>query len=532
MIWGMDIDNPPPNNSHDFHSSSKVHENLSYHKSVRPPVQNEAKKRMYLATPRPTPTLPSAHIGKFYTITGENERLNAETIHPKKVGTVEQRYSDTTQKNAKTLNDLLRHGTAKVSGTWDSFYGNTQTRFQPEHRLDIFSATPLDWDPLHTQEVSVPWLSSNHHRAEPGHLLKPSAPAFVPNTDRPSMIAYPRIFVEPRSPQCDASLSSRVPSVRLSPITYSKSIPLMGLPTPPSSTSPHWSSKFSPYQSPSQPPDIILSQHTQYTKHVNQKKPWPAIDPSNELRKLVHERFSSRTAGNLQSLPATPFTQHLQERQSATSNAPQTSKYMQKLRVPSSFSVDSSRHPGPPPTLPLPPLPSTASYTRSQSIPSGPRLTSTPPRSRTRSVSYQHPRSVPLARLLQRRLASVPEEELSYHTRSPSPRSSQWQSNTSSGCLRTQTVFDQQLYQPVVPALNRKSSPDLDLPAESESHDEKISFIRDKRVPPMHMAPAEADLPSSQQPKRSMEAKAGSARKRRERARKDKSVKHAHSLDR
>ena len=152
MIWGMDINNPPPYNSHALHSSSKVRENPSHHESVKPPVQNEAKKQMYLATPRLTPTLPSIYVGKFHTISRENERFNAEMFHPPKAGTVEQRYSDTTQKSAKTLNDMLRHGTAKASGTWDGFYGNTQTLSQPERRVDIFSATPLNWQTLRTQE--------------------------------------------------------------------------------------------------------------------------------------------------------------------------------------------------------------------------------------------------------------------------------------------------------------------------------------------------------------------------------------------
>lgn len=541
----MDINDAPPKITHDLRSLSKVREHSPHHKSVKAPVQTAEKKPMYLATPRPTPTLPATHGEKFQTTPRGNDRPHPVTIYPKSARNLEQRDPDTAHTNVTTLNDMLRHGTAKVSGTWDSLYGNTRTR-RPEHALDIFNMTPLDWQVLRTQGLREPLLSSNYHRTEPDHLLKPSAPVFVPGVGQFPMIAYPRIFVESRSPQRsrDASLSSRISSAHLSPIPCSKTIPLIGLPTPPSSASPQWSSTFSPYQISSQSPELPLSQPIQYTKHVNQKKPRPPVDSSHELRKFVHERISSRATEHLQSSSAAAFSRHLQDHQPATSKAPQKPKYMQHLRAPSSFSVDSSRHPGPPPNLPLPPLPSPTP----QSVFSGPRLTSTPPpdlRIRTRSISYQHPRSVPLARLLQRRLASVPEEELSYRTRSPSPQSSLWQSNASSDQSRARNSANQHYKKSTAPTLNRNPSPSPSpIPTSFDLHGARgkmggdaIKSVPNKRTPPLHAVPAKVNLPSSSKDhpsKRSTETKAnfrGSSSKRRGRARKDKSAVAKHSLD-
>jgi hypothetical protein len=78
----------------------------------------------------------------------------------------------------------------------------------------------------------------------------------------------------------------------------------------------------------------------------------------------------------------------------------------------------SPAQPGPPPNTPLPPIPAASAYDAkhraSRSFLAAATLPSpTSPEARTRSLTFQQPRSVPLARLIQRRLSSVPEEDLS-----------------------------------------------------------------------------------------------------------------------
>lgn len=210
------------------------------------------------------------------------------------------------------------------------------------------------------------------------------------------------------------------------------------LPTPPNSSSPIWSSGFSP-------------QESLWSPELVAPLPWP--DNSNQRGYdhvgLYPDSFSQlRRAGNVQHTQARPPARDTSQAQTVMNhstnsrelhapfrNSPLSQNYhfldsrlldaMNRLAI----SQPPARSPQNTQTAllqrspaPLQPPPNTpyASLNSGQSKiepSSGPGLATPPspasPNPRTRSISHQHPRSIPLARLVQRRLSSVPEEEFS-----------------------------------------------------------------------------------------------------------------------
>ncbi|KAF7306083.1 hypothetical protein HMN09_00763400 [Mycena chlorophos] len=257
--------------------------------------------------------------------------------------------------------------------------------------------------------LGLDWQETLRHRdVEPAKpqpsvsvSLKPSAPVFVPaNKQQPTPPSqFPRIFVEPRH--------TILPSPRLSAMELAQQYradkrPQDLLPTPPSSSSPQWTPQQH-YVDPFPPLDLstLVPPPPQLQTQSN-------FDLSQELRKFVFERIQNRDVSD-----------------DARLLAPRISQF------PKSASVDASpSQPGPPPNSPLPPLPSYATRGRSHFGIEPPSPTSpefiAPPTLRQSSTaasnSNKHqPRSVPFARLLQRRLSAVPEEETAYEMHSPPP---------------------------------------------------------------------------------------------------------------
>ncbi|KAG2368090.1 hypothetical protein BDR07DRAFT_1605689 [Suillus spraguei] len=321
---------------------------------------------------------------------------------------------------------------------------------------------------------------SNHHRATP---------------------AYPKIFVEPR-------LNEVVNAVQ-----YQSAIEIAqqyrqyqefrlkqqaGLPTPPSSSSPQWSSNFSPYQYPSVSPEMDgqntlgLPHHTQQTQH-------PFLDASHQAGLLYNRRDNNVAThlfdgnGGCDSM----LSRHDRDVPSAVNRRSSNvsgglSNYLRDSQALST----QQPHYASTTELPLTPAacyPINTGRTIVSVAPPSPES----PGSRSRSISYQQPRSVPLARLIQRRLSSVPEEELNSLANTSSASAYRFtdchqrglSSRDYSDDNTTPSKYHQELHL-MIPAASHMSVPSLDSVDECEAR--PYSF-------PHEASPAKVRLPSAQE---------------------------------
>ncbi len=238
--------------------------------------------------------------------------------------------------------------------------------------------------------------------------------------------ALPQILIEPRSPEIHQTSSRRMTAMELAHQYQQHQFLKMQqqslLPTPPSSSSPLWSSEFSPYNHHSVSPASLRHQVIQEQLRES--------EAPDQLRQLVRERLGRNIVHDPDISPLAPAaqinsasridypgydidpqvlanflaTQDIQHLPSLSSDvllpvtrAPQT--------LPGYLGHDARRYAAPHhDTLLSPSSPEEFRYTRGH------------PQS-------QIPRSIPLVRLMQRRLSSVPEEDSSptIHGRSPPP---------------------------------------------------------------------------------------------------------------
>lgn len=241
--------------------------------------------------------------------------------------------------------------------------------------------------------------------------------------------ALPQILIEPRSPEIHKASSRRMTAMELAHQYQQHQLLKMQqqslLPTPPSSSSPLWSSEFSPYNHHSVSPASLRHQVVQ-----EQLRDSEAPDHLRQLmrerlgRNIVHDSDFSPLAPPAQINTASRLDYPGYEMDPVTSQAlanflatqdiqhlpPLSSEVLLPIaRAPQSLpgylGHDARRYAAPHhDTLLSPTSPEEFRYTLGHPQP-------------------QIPRSIPLARLMQRRLSSVPEEDSSptIHGRSPSP---------------------------------------------------------------------------------------------------------------
>ncbi|KAH9931097.1 uncharacterized protein BXZ73DRAFT_47471 [Epithele typhae] len=208
------------------------------------------------------------------------------------------------------------------------------------------------------------------------------------------------------------------------------------LPTPPDSTSPVWSSTFSPYQGAHHgsglSPDLLVATgssqhpatyHPQATLSVRDHsqhflRPSPGILSSNPVMATRNVAFGSAAASE------PTIGQSLAPRLAAeqvSRTVPET--YTEEFRrLLSQLSIP-VREPARSPTLPK--VPPNTPHAPSNQHTRRFEASSTPPRqSQNLMLSQNNVRSVPLSRLVQRRLSTVPEEDFMDHRRTP-PAASQ-----------------------------------------------------------------------------------------------------------
>ena len=422
MIWGLGADDAPSTYSHVSsqnaqHVAPRTNAHSSYTK-VPPRLQKKPPSSAYLATPQQTPRLSPNPRDRPMTLNGRDRRTQVAT-RLRALENLGSRPYDT-YGSANALDNMLRIGTAKVAGTWDSLYGNASYQSQDPsvgRPFNMNTGIALDWQLATTQHSLERPAEKNGHEPKPTHFLKPSAPVFVPSS-QVSPLPFPRIFIEPRSTQThkEHNQARHIPAIERSQQPRKQQTHQNVLPTPPSSSSPQWSSNFSPYQISS--PDIAPPRSSKISDDLGQQKQRVPADSSHDLRRFVYEHIGSGCPNRAKCLPSAVSRSHATKFPQAPTHYSDVSRIprqTQHISKPSPISVSSPPHPGPPPSTPLPPLPSISS-TRDSRIKSGPSSFSTTflsPETRPRSLSYQHPRSIPLARLVRRRLSSVPEEDLS-----------------------------------------------------------------------------------------------------------------------
>ena len=432
MIWGLGADDAPVTHSYVGSHIPYVtpHPNLSrLHRKAPPRLQKKQVSPAYLATPKQTPTLSPNSC----------DRKKVE-MHQHALDNLGSRPRDA-YASAMVLDNILRLSTVNVTGTWDSLYGKSVYRPQDPVAADgqtfkTNNGIALDWQVALAPQKLKNSLFEDGRGTKPPQLLKPSAPVFLPSHKAPAL-HYPRIFVEPRSTQSyqEPHQSRRIPAIDIGQQYHQQQINQNVLLTPPSSSSPQWSSNFSPCQGSLNSTHMALPQSNRIPNNIGQHRA-----SSNELLKFVHERIASGCPNkqNYSLSTISPSTQTVTSQLVPTGSADVSHSLPHtQFNGPSSTAVKS--HPAPPPSTPLPPLPFHTSIRESKfRLVRSSFLTTTPtrpsPEARPRSVSYQHPRSIPVTRLMQRKLSSVPEEDFSsyvQYNRSPPPRLSIQQTNRS-----------------------------------------------------------------------------------------------------
>lgn len=244
--------------------------------------------------------------------------------------------------------------------------------------------------------------------------------------------ALPQILIEPRSPEFPPAASRRMTAMELAHQYQQHQLLKMQqqslLPTPPNSSSPLWSSEFSPYNHHSVSPASL--------RHQIVHEPLRDSEAPDQLRHLMRERLGRNILHDpdLSSLAPAPQINSASRldypgygldpvTSQALTNIFATQDIQHLPALPSEVLLPVARGPQ---TLPgyirddarryTAPHHDTLVATVSPTSPEEFRYTRGHPQP-------QIPRSIPLARLVQRRLSSVPEEDPSptIHGRSPSP---------------------------------------------------------------------------------------------------------------
>lgn len=305
------------------------------------------------------------------------------------------------------------------------------------NHADVFPADNnriLEWQLARLRQALRTSLADmDSYSAYPGRL-EPVIPTAVPQGLPQS---YPRIFVEPRP---NESVNS---ATRQSPIEitqqyrqqqlYRQALQKQKLqvqnilPTPPNSSSPQWSSHFSPYLtycSTFSPELVGSTEHpapvppqnyqsggnaSQYLRHVYDRHEHDNVngfDTSTNIN--ISSTKTPRIVPNVNSAPSL--------RQSSSSSST-LAKYIKQLQALSPIAHFPQLQPVSPSNGSLAPLPSTdespvgpfRSVYHSPVVPTPPSPES--PQTLSRASSYHNARSMAPNRPVQRRLSSVPEED-------------------------------------------------------------------------------------------------------------------------
>ncbi|KAF7361708.1 hypothetical protein MVEN_00514400 [Mycena venus] len=301
------------------------------------------------------------------------------------------------------------------SDSWTDVSGAHDDLVDHLSRFDGQRGLGLDWQETirHQREVVNEGV-----RTKPSNSLKPSAPIFVPASQQ-ATLQYPRIFVEPRIPHT-INPPQRLTAMEIAQQYRAQHRSQISLPTPPGSSSPQWTPFMSHYADPFPPLDIHnllpVQQQPNFDQPLLRESQDCPPDPSHELRKFVYDQMRNPDLNLNRDYTSIDFGDSGPMHQKPPLT-PHVLSSPSQYRSPTTNM--SPRHPGPPPNSPLPPTPSTrTNRVRNFLVPPSP----TSPDTHVQSRNFiRQPRSVPFARMLQRRLSSVPEEEAGHYMEPYSP---------------------------------------------------------------------------------------------------------------
>lgn len=289
---------------------------------------------------------------------------------------------------------------------------------EPLHLQSLLPTPPIDTHPSVLQGFAGGLNSHNNLSS-----ISAKAPVSAMKlSSRPAAgSALPQIFIEPRSPERSHAPRQRQSAIEIAQQYRRQQMQKQSntLPTPPSSSSPLWSSAFSPYQGSLPSPTTYSSpQFTEKALASIRNQAMGVADANQELRRQVYEQLhgtdlSDALAPSIQIGSVSRAQPYSSPGTLSNTSPTETLRDLVARRDALLASVTSSPpRPRPPPNTPRGSISAKGQATRpGQPYFARPPSSPISPEARNRSLSAQQPRSIPLARLIQRRLSAVPEED-------------------------------------------------------------------------------------------------------------------------
>lgn len=409
MIWGLGHDGNAP-----IDRSKSMQPTHSQRKTPHTAQQSLTSKPVQSAYHRPAdnqrrsqPTEP-VHRSPLLPRNETNAHIRG-LFPPEQVANLPYPCGD----DAIILENLLQDYHAKSWEAGSDFKDLPGTGAQePLYLQNLLPTPPVDTHPsiLHGFGLTSPNNLGPMLAKGPGSSMKLSS---RPAAGSP----LPQIFIEPRS----SAPRQRLSAMEIAQQYHRQQLQKQSnmLPTPPSSSSPLWSSAFSPYQeSMSSPTNWTSPQFTEQALAGIRNQTIGVTDANQELRRQVYEQLhgtdsSDALAPSIQIGSHSRAQTHKSSEVSSNTSPAETLRDLLARRDALLASVTASPpRPRPPPNTPRGSISARGQATRpGQPYFARPPSSPVSPEARSHSLSAQQPRSIPLARLIQRRLSAVPEEE-------------------------------------------------------------------------------------------------------------------------
>ncbi|KAJ7446290.1 hypothetical protein B0H11DRAFT_2085900, partial [Mycena galericulata] len=416
MIWGLGIEDGGSQSAHSRNNSANVPQKSTPQSSFPHRLQAQRLSQYntvpHNASPRHQRQTSLDRLSRPSggSVGAVRDARNQILLHQRALESLGPRHSsrsqpqDHSQQHSDSWTD--------IHGAHDDFLGSFQDQLC---MYDGQRGLGLDWQETLKHQHNV---TTEAVRAKSLNTLKPSAPVFVPASQQATQ-QYPRIFVEPRIPHT-INPPQRLTAIEIAHQYRAQHHPQNSLPTPPGSSSPQWTPHLPHYTDPFPPLDLhnllpVKQQPNFDQQHLLRELQQCPPDLSQELRQFVFDRIRNPVLNTTHDYPSTDFGNS------------------GRLLLPPHNTVNppidmSPPHPGPPPNSPLPPIPASRTNRARSCNAAPPSPTSPDTFLQNRNLTRQ-PRSVPFARMLQRRLSSVPEEESGHYMEPYSPPASPTQSS-------------------------------------------------------------------------------------------------------
>ncbi|KAI0051894.1 hypothetical protein FA95DRAFT_1593112 [Auriscalpium vulgare] len=382
----------------------------SHHAAILPRSPDDARPRDQERTLQPKPGSYTHGSGNHYHEEVRHNAIDLDLLRASGLPTTHRGPGYVSEEDlAHALKDVLQLRDINISNDFST------VNVQP---LDYFPSS-FGYDGQHPVHGSRPMQDSGRP------TMKVSS--------RPALgSALPQIVIEPRSPEKFRARPQRPTAMEIAQHYHQQQRQLHRagnvLPTPPSSSSPLWSSEFSPYQDSVPSPGAVYKPQYSAPAHDYDRN---ASDGASQLRRLVHKRMPDMYS-HYDVAPSLAPAAHIsssrpQQHSDLSSDAVSAQALMDYLarRDLHQFHEDLSSSSAPRPSQNAG-LPDMQSYQNIRHY--NPTLGRIPPSPTSPEVHQQRghthdrqPRSIPLARLIQRRLSAVPEEDTSSTVRGPSP---------------------------------------------------------------------------------------------------------------